>query len=694
MEYDKYIELFSEASNVNIEDLLEPNLYRRITQAFERNYYNSIKKEFIDKMLSFTHKGDIKNYNFRGLEKQLLRQYLWTGLSLYKKQYDIFHFIFIHNGSQDYYSGNDSDWINAIAMAIYLFNKGHGYESDELLIKNINPVIYESVMACKFFRSKGFNVSIKKGVIKKNNIPTILDYLKILAKRLGEITYKSFIIKLIKPLYNQKSNLYEFNPTITNNSQDNSLNTPYPYGLIYQLSLKYMNVPTIYKKYERINYAYIEFLDFSKKYASLFELQGSSHDFEMMLMRDTDNLLEKITNIVQQDSIYKIEQYVPDDIFDFVEYIASKFEDELSLQELVQNFYNVVKLIRSKYNSNMSTFSKNELDESINEGFLQRFIFNGINKKFNSIDDFDVVDFNEHILVNIDDVYHIVHPQFSVISLYRILYKLIECNMSDSSNLSSLIGDYIEDYLELKMQEKQFNAIYGRSYRVYKLQQNKLNIKSQELECDVLLQSDDYIIFMELKKKELTKISKKGNIFSLLNDLSFSLLDSSYQANKHMRYISEFKEIKFYKVNNDNKPEIVIDLNDRKILKISISSLDYLSLHSKDVFQKFIRLLYNKEIVVSNEHSIEECASIQNFNESNHKLSKELHNEHSKYQLEEVLGFYNSYFLNVFHIIFMINRSDNSEQFIDLLLKSRTFITPYRDFYHELMYRNSISERS
>ncbi|MGP5337200.1 hypothetical protein [Psychrobacter maritimus] len=532
MEYDKYIELFSEASNVNIEDLLEPDLYRRITQAFERNYYNSIKKDFIDKMLSFTHKGDIKNYSFRGLEKQLLRQYLWTGLSLHKKQYDIFHFIFIHHGSQDHYSGNDNDWINAIAMAIYLFNKGNGYESDELLIKNINPVIYESVMACKFFRSKGFNVSIKKGIIKKNNTPTIFDHLNLLAERLGGITYQSFVIELIKPLHNKKSNLYRFNPTIENNSQDNSLNTPYPYGLIYQLSLKYINVPTKYKKYRRINDAYREFLDFSKKYASLFELQGSSHDFEMMLMRDTDNLLEKITNIVQQDSIYKIEQYVPDDIFDFVEYIASKFEDEVSLQELVQNFYNVVKLIRSKYNSNMSRFSKNELDESINEEFLQKFIFNGINKKFNNIDNFDIVDFNEHILVNIDDVYHIVHPQFSVISLYRILYKLIEYNMSDASNLSSLIGDYIEDYLELKMQEKQFNAIYGRSYRVYKPQQNKLNIKSQELECDILLHSDNYIIFMELKKKELTKISKKGNIFSLLNDLSFSLLDSSYQAIK------------------------------------------------------------------------------------------------------------------------------------------------------------------
>lgn len=692
MEYDKYIELFSEANNVNIEDLLEPDLYRRITQAFERNYYNSIKKDFIDKMLSFTNKGDIKNYSFRELEKQLLRQYLWTGLSLHKKQYNVFDFIFTHNGVQDYYSTNDDDWINAIAMAIYLFDKGHGYESDDLSIKNINPVIYESVIACKFFRSKGFNISIKKGVIKKNNIPTIFDHLKLLAEKLGGITYKSFVKKLIKPLYNKKSNLYEFNPTITNNDQGNSLNTPYPYGLIYQICLKYINEPPKYKTSEKINEAYREFLDFSKKYASLFELQGSSHDFEMMLMRDTDNLLDKVTNIVQQDSIYKVEQYVPEDVFNFVKYIASKFEDEVSLQEVVQIFCRVVDLIRLKCSSNINSFSKSTLDSSISEDFLQRFTFNGINREFNNIDKFDAVNFNEYILVNVDDVYRIVHPQFSVISLYRILYKLLEDNMNDASNLSSLIGDYIEDYLKLKMQEKNFNAIYGRNYKVYQPQRQSLNIVSEQLECDIVLDSSSHIVFMEVKKKELTKIAKKGNILFLLSDLSLSLLDSQYQANKHMRYITKFEEIKFYRVRDSNQPEITISLEDKEILKVSISSLDYLSLHSKDVFHKFIRLLYNKEIVLSNKYSIEECDSISKFNESNHKLSKELYNENSKYQLEEELGFYNSYFLNVFHIIFMINRSTNTEQFIELLAGSRVFITGYRDFYHELTYKQFLDE--
>lgn len=694
MEYDKYIELFCKASSVGIDDLLEPDLYRKTIDSIERNYYESVKKEFIGKMLSFVHKDDVKNYNFRELEKQLLRQRLWTGLSLHKKQHDIFNFIFLHNGVQEFYSGNDDDWISAIAMAIYLFDKNYGHELDDFHIKNISTVIYDSVMACKFFREIGFNISIKKGVIKKNNISNIFDFLDMLAKRLGGVTYQSFVNNLIKPLYDEKSNLYRFNPRITYNQQDKTFNTPYPYGLIYQLSLKYIDIPPVYEEHEETNNAYRRFLDISKKFASLFEIQGVGHDFEMILMRDTDNLIEKVKNIVHQDSVYKIEQYVPEDVFNFVKYIASKFETEEGFQNIVQDFYSVIDIIRLKIDSGIYIFPKSILEDSISEEFLQNFTFNGINKKFDKFDKFDVINFNDNILVKNEDVYCILHPQFSVISLYRILYKLLEENISNTRNLSSLIGEYIEDYIKLKMEEKNFSAIYGRSYRVYKPQQSKLNIKSQELECDILLQSDNYIVFMELKKKELTKISKKGNIFSILNDLSLSLLDSQYQANKHMRYISEFKKINFYEVKKDKKPDVNINLDDREILKISISSLDYLSLHSKDVFQKFIRLLYNKEVVASKNSSVEERILIKNFNESNYKLSQELYNEHSKYQLEEDLGFYNSYFLNIFHIIFTINRSVDMEQFIELLAGSRVFITGYRDFYHELTYKQYLNEKT
>ena len=302
MEYDKYIELFSEAGNVNIEDLLEPGLYRKITQAFERNYYNSVKKDFIDKMLSFTHKSDIKNYKFRALEKQLLRQYLWTGLDIEKKHYDIFHFIFIHNGVQDSYSEIDDDWVNAIAMALYLFDKKLGYEQDETLIRHTNAIIYESVLACKFFSKKDFNISVKRGVIKLNNVSTIFDLLKSMAKNLGYFSYILFIDSSIKPILDKDIGIYKFLPSISYRNE--SFVIPYPYGLIFQLSLKYIHLPSVYKKDEEIKKEYVKFLIFSQNYASLFELQGFSNDFEIILMRDTDNLFYKIKSIAQQDIVY------------------------------------------------------------------------------------------------------------------------------------------------------------------------------------------------------------------------------------------------------------------------------------------------------------------------------------------------------------------------------------------------------
>ena len=61
--------------------------------------------------------------------------------------------------------------------------------------------------------------------------------------------------------------------------------------------------------------------------------------------------------------------------------------------------------------------------------------------------------------------------------------------------------------------------------------------------------------------------------------------------------ILRFKTIKFYKVKQ--VPEIIVNLDNREIVKISVSSLDYLSLHSKDVAQNFIRQLFNKNVFLA-----------------------------------------------------------------------------------------------
>ena len=184
---------------------------------------------------------------------------------------------------------------------------------------------------------------------------------------------------------------------------------------------------------------------------------------------------------------------------------------------------------------------------SIDDNFLDKFTFKAINQNFRKFNDFDKLDFNTKVFFKVKDRYLILKPEFSCIGLYKILYNLLD-ELNIYKELSTEIGNYIEQFLEQKMLEKNFNVISGRKYKVYQPEREKLNIKSKELESDFTLQSNHYIGFIEVKKKELTQIAKRGNIIFLLNDLANSLLDSHKQANRHMRYLSEFKTIKFYKV--------------------------------------------------------------------------------------------------------------------------------------------------
>ena len=151
-----------------------------------------------------------------------------------------------------------------------------------------------------------------------------------------------------------------------------------------------------------------------------------------------------------------------------------------------------------------------------------------------------------------------------------------------------------------------------------------------------------------------------------------------------MMYLSEFKTIKFYKVKQ--VPEIIVNLDNREIVKISVSSLDYLSLHSKDVAQNFIRQLFNKNVFLKDRATEAENIALEKFNQSNEDLSSELYESQSVFQLTEQNGFRNSFFLNIFHLQFLINRSENIEIFFERLISNRNIIMPYRDFYHESIY--------
>lgn len=680
MNYDKYIELYRTAEKIDIKSILEKDFYEDIINTITNSSFYNVRDRFKEKIYGFIETSTGEKIDVKNLRDKLIRQYFWNETEENLLTYKVYNFLTQRANSEKKYSKNDTDWIMSISLArFFLTNNFEEFPEKIENLKVSSIEIFNSVESCNYFRERGFRICVKKGEIKFNDIDTIFTQLDLKAERIGGAIYDSFTINLIKDYKSHDTGLYRF-PTFVGVTDNIRL---IPLGLVYQLSLKHLNKKTIYSSWNELNIAYKEFLEFSKHFASLFELQTYGHDFEMILMNSDINLLDKIMSIVFTDNLFKVEQYIYNDVITFVEFLANRALLATNEKDKIAKFLDLVNFYKEKIESKSWDFTKSNLPNDIDDNFLDKFTFKAINQNFRKFNDFDKLDFNTKVFFKVKDRYLILKPEFSCIGLYKILYNLLD-ELNIYKELSTEIGNYIEQFLEQKMLEKNFNVISGRKYKVYQPEREKLNIKSKELESDFTLQSNHYIGFIEVKKKELTQIAKRGNIIFLLNDLANSLLDSHKQANRHMRYLSEFKTIKFYKVKQ--VPEIIVNLDNREIVKISVSSLDYLSLHSKDVAQNFIRQLFNKNVFLKDRATEAENIALEKFNQSNEDLSSELYESQSVFQLTEQNGFRNSFFLNIFHLQFLINRSENIEIFFERLISNRNIIMPYRDFYHESIY--------
>ncbi|HFF5212600.1 TPA: hypothetical protein ACGDM2_003687, partial [Acinetobacter baumannii] len=166
------------------------------------------------------------------------------------------------------------------------------------------------------------------------------------------------------------------------------------------------------------------------------------------------------------------------------------------------------------------------------------------------------------------------------------------------------------------------------------------------------------------------------------NDLAESLIKSQTQLNKHKRYISKFKEITFI-----DKQKLYLD--DRKIFKISVSSLDYQSLHAPLVSRNFLSSI--PTFTLKNTNKPELDSLVENINEKFTDFSEEISKPETISEISNFNGMQNTYFINIFHFLFLIEKSrEKNTDFIDeLTLYSRTLLNQL-DFYYCYYYKDHL----
>jgi len=135
-------------------------------------------------------------------------------------------------------------------------------------------------------------------------------------------------------------------------------------------------------------------------------------------------------------------------------------------------------------------------------------------------------------------------------------------------NFDEKIGSQFEEYIKYLLSQKNISFQSGK-------------YKNGNGQCDVIVETDKKILFIEVKKKTLTRVAKSGNDVKIFIDLSKSLLDSLIQLNDH--------EIVLHDNNKLELENYTLQLNERDVEKMTLVLHDFGTFHDYSICDQILR---------------------------------------------------------------------------------------------------------
>ncbi len=195
--------------------------------------------------------------------------------------------------------------------------------------------------------------------------------------------------------------------------------------------------------------------------------------------------------------------------------------------------------------------------------------------------------------------------------------------------------------------------------------------RAKQAECDAVVETDNEILFLEVKAKSLTRAAQAGDTHVLIDDLAGSLIDAHTQALKHELRLRTYGTLEF-----ENGDTLVH--SGRKIERIVVSVSDFGCLHSRSIFEKFLALCSRS--------NLGSYSQPDRFTKINKKLKdmRIVMDELNKIGgLNQKNAFWNSWFLSIPQIFLMLDHVKNEMDFVSELVRLRSIQHGTFDFYRE-----------
>ena len=195
-------------------------------------------------------------------------------------------------------------------------------------------------------------------------------------------------------------------------------------------------------------------------------------------------------------------------------------------------------------------------------------------------------------------------------------------------------------------------------------------------ECDLVVEATDKVIFVEVKKKTLTRRAKAGSDAHLLLDLADSLLAAQAQTGWHEVRLRRDGHLDL--VRNGSISHLA--LNGREVERVAVSLFDFSSFQDRMLLKQFLEATL----------SVSFTSSVASFNKKFEKMNKMLVEIREQvaalHPAEEELRqpFFNCWFISVPQILVLLDGVTDGAGFRDALWSCRAIVTGSSDLYYDL----------
>lgn len=556
-----------------------------------------------------------------------------------------------------------------------------------------NQIRWERQLAignsANFLREQGYRLQVEDGriSIEDSEQRRIVNSIEEDIKVLGGLVVAKRLFSDIQNLFYQKQQRYHLVRRFS--SYPNI-----PVGYLLNLCVKHIDkYPFLPSSPET---AWQHLLQTSTAFASVFDVEPYNH-FELEF-KTPDTIVEFLQEITLYDNMFSLTQLRPSDVPKLLRGLfawigRNKLESMLGWEpnqaamvaekilELADNEHTPVVIKYRDLQQKLPELSKNTIGKILDIYSQRKF---NINKNFNlptEIADKDFVFSFKPLIRSNPNEYILMNPSWCSPSFYEAVtselrqkYEAVvsELRQKYDKKIDDEIGYDIEEFVKSELTSRGLTYGYGK----YKIDKKRFNINRDKGQCDVVIETKDTIIFIEIKKKSLIRKSQVGSDIDIFVDLSDSLIAAQLQLGWHETIIRD----KGYLELETDLGKKEVRLKGRAIERIALTLLDFGGLQDRTILFQILNLMLTSRFVVDGEKDNTKLSKVHN------KLD-ELLEQHEKLvalgKNQNDSPFDNCWFLSLPQLLIILDDVNSNESFKNALWRTRHFSTKSLNFYFD-----------